>query len=65
MMNRGSPENEDQPYGTEHQRAGEPATDTPVRREEARWPALSEAESQGPEPVQAARRGSRQRCTER
>ena len=61
----GSPENQDQPYGTEHARAAELATDTPVRSEEAGWPALSEAESQGAEPVQVARRRTRQRRSQR
>jgi hypothetical protein len=57
----GSPENEDQPYGTEHERAGEPAADTPVWSQTTRWPAVPEAQSQGSQPVQAARRGTRQR----
>ncbi len=50
----GYPETQDQPYGTEHERAQEPAVDTPVRSKEAGRLALPEAESQGPEPVQAA-----------
>ncbi len=29
------PENQDQPYGTEHERAQEPEADTPVRGEKA------------------------------
>ena|GEM_PF-410002 len=62
-MDRGSPEREDQPYGTEYERAAEPATDTPVRGKEAGRPALPEAESQGSQPVQAARRRTRQRRT--
>ncbi len=48
------PENKDQPYRTEHERAGEPEADAPVWSEEAGRLALPEAESQGPEPVQAA-----------
>ncbi len=59
----GYSESEDQPYGTDHERAGEPATDTPVWGQEAGWPALPEASSKGPEPVQASRRRSRQRRT--
>jgi hypothetical protein len=62
-MDRDSPEREDQPYGTEYERAAEPATDAPVRGKEAGWPALPEAQSQGAQPVQAARRRSRQRST--
>ncbi len=38
----GSPENQDQPYGTEYERAGEPAADAPVWSEAAGWLALSE-----------------------
>jgi hypothetical protein len=59
------PENEDQPYGTEYERAAEPATDAPVWSKEAGRLALPEAESQGSQPVQAARRRSRQRRTQR
>jgi hypothetical protein len=58
----GYPENRDQPYGTEYERAGEPAADTPVRSQEAGRPALPKAQSQGAEAVQAARRRSRQRA---
>jgi hypothetical protein len=46
-MGRGSPEREDQPYGTDHERAGEPAADTPVRSQAAERLAVPEAESQG------------------
>ena len=49
------PENQDQPYGTEHERTREPAADAPVRSQEAGWPTLSEAESQGSQSVSAAR----------
>jgi hypothetical protein len=59
-----SPENQDQPYGTEHERAGEPAADAPVWSEEAGRPALPEAESQRADTLSAARRRTRQRCTE-
>jgi hypothetical protein len=59
------PENQDQPYGTEHERAQEPAVDTPVRSKEAGRLALPEAQSQGPEPVPPSRRRTRQRRTER
>jgi len=64
-MDRGSPENEDQPHGTEYQRASEPATDAPVWSEAAGRLALPEAQSQGPDTLQAARRGTRQRRTPR
>jgi len=60
---RGYPETQDQPYGTEHERARQPATDTPVWSEAAGWPALPEAEGEGADTVQAARRRSRQRRT--
>jgi hypothetical protein len=46
-MGRGSPEREDQPYGTEYERAGEPATDTPVRSQAAERLALPKASGQG------------------
>jgi hypothetical protein len=59
------PENEDQPYGTEHARTREPEADTPVWSQTTKWSALSEASSQGSEPVPAARRRTRQRRTER
>jgi hypothetical protein len=58
-----SPKNEDQPYGTEDQRAGEPATDTPVWSQEAGRLALPEAEGQGSDTLSASRRRSRQRRT--
>jgi hypothetical protein len=58
---RGSPENQDQPYGTEDERAREPAADAPVWSQEAGRLALSEVESQGPEPLSAARRCPRKR----
>jgi hypothetical protein len=64
-MDRGSTENQDQPYGTEHTRAGEPATDTPVRSQAAGRLALPEAESEGPDTLQASRRCTRQRRTRR
>jgi hypothetical protein len=57
------PENQDQPYATEYERAREPATDTPVWSQEAGWPALPEAESSGAKSLSAARRGTRQRRT--
>ena len=60
-MARSSPENEDQPYETEHERAGEPETDAPVWSQEAGRLALPETQSQGEEPVPAARRRTRQR----
>ena len=56
-------DNQDQPYATEHERAREPATDIPVRSQAAGRLALPEAESQGAESVQAARRRTRQRRT--
>jgi hypothetical protein len=56
-------ENQDQPYGTDYERAREPANDTPVRREEAGRLAVPEAKGQGPKPLQAARRRVRQRRT--
>jgi hypothetical protein len=56
-------ENQDQPYGTEHTRAAEPAADAPVWSQEAGRPALPEAQGQGSEPLQAARRRTRQRGT--
>jgi hypothetical protein len=55
----GSPEIQDQPYGTEYERAAQPAADTQVWSEAAGWPALPEAQSQGAQPVQAARRRSK------
>src|ERR671912_2599445 len=58
-----SPENQDQPYGTEDERAGEPAADTPVRREEAGRLAVPEAESQKADTPSAARRRTPQRRT--
>ncbi len=58
---QGPPGTQDQPYETEHERAGEPEADTAVRREETGWTALTEAEGQGEDTVQAARRCSRQR----
>jgi hypothetical protein len=60
---RGSPENEDQPYGTEHERADEPAADTSVRREEVGRLAVPEASGQGADTLPATRRRSRQRRT--
>ena len=61
----GPPENQDQPYGTDDERAGEPATDTPVWSETAGRLALPEAEIQGSDTLSAARRGTRQRRTPR
>jgi hypothetical protein len=61
----GYPENQDQPYGTEHEGAREPATDTPVRGEAAGRLALPEGESQGPDTLSAAWRCTRQRRTRR
>jgi hypothetical protein len=58
-------ESGDQPYGTDYERAREPATDTPVWSQEAGRLALPEAKGQGPKPLQAARRRSRQRRTAR
>ena len=58
------PENQDQPYGTEHPKTQEPATDAPVWREEAGRLALSEASRQGADTLSAARRRSRQRRTQ-
>ncbi len=62
-MDRGSPENQDQPYGTEYEGTRQPAADAPLRGEAAGWLALPEPQSQEPEPVQTARRRSRQRRT--
>lgn len=57
------PETLDQTYGTEHERTRQPATDAPACSQEAGRPALPEAQCQGAELVQAARRRSRQRRT--
>jgi hypothetical protein len=61
----GFPENQDQPYGTEHEGAAEPATDAPVWSEEAGRAALPEAESERSDQVPPSRRRTRQRRTER
>ena len=61
----GYPENQDQPYGTEHERTREPAADAAVWSQEAGRLALSEAQSQGSQSVSTARRGTRQRRSER
>ncbi len=61
----GYPENQDQPYGTEHERAREPAAGTQVWSEEAGRLALPEAEGQGADTLSAARRGTGQRRTQR
>jgi hypothetical protein len=42
---RGSPENQDQPYGTEHERARQPAADAPLWREATERLALPEVQS--------------------
>ncbi len=57
----GYPENQDQPYGTEHERTREPEAGTPVRGEATGQLALPEASSQGADTVQASRRCTRQR----
>lgn len=44
-MARGSPENQDQPYGTEYERTGEPEAGTAVWGQEAGRLAVPEAES--------------------
>ncbi len=59
----GYPENQDQPYGTEHERAAQPEADTPVWSQAAGRLALPEAESEGPDTLSAARRRARQRRT--
>jgi hypothetical protein len=58
------PENEDQPYGTEYERARESATDASVRREAAGRLSVPEAEGPGADPLSAAWRRARQRRTE-
>jgi hypothetical protein len=57
----GFPENQDQPYGTEYKGAGEPEADALVWSEAAGRPALPEAQGQGADTLQAARRRTRQR----
>jgi hypothetical protein len=61
----GLPEKQDQPYGSEHEGTGEPASDTSVWGEAAGWPALSETSGKGADTLQAARRRTRQRRTQR
>jgi hypothetical protein len=56
--------NEDQHYGTEDARAGEPSSDAALRGQEAGWHPLHEAESQGSKPLQASRRRTRKRRPE-
>ncbi len=59
------PENQDQPYGTEHERTAEPEADTPVWSQTTGRLALPEAEGQGADTLQASRRRSRQRRSKR
>jgi hypothetical protein len=61
----GYPENQDQPYGTEHERTAEPEADTPVWSQTTGRLALPEAKGQGADTLQASRRRSRQRRSKR
>jgi hypothetical protein len=56
----GYPENQDQPYGTEHEGAGESSADTPMRGEATGKLALLETQSEGADTLSAARRSSGQ-----
>jgi hypothetical protein len=65
LSHGGFPENQGQPYGTEHEGTGEPEADTQVWSQEAGRLAVPEATGKGAEPVPAARRRTWQRGSQR